>query len=141
MYESDEHGGAREDDPETSHEAAHSLDPTRLYGIIVKILLKIGPATTHEIADASDGIGWGSISPRMKKMEEKGLVYRTGEARADRGGKDRKPTNRKSIVWDLCSRRDMAAVAVPVAGEPPEDRRRVLAEMTQAELFGDRMRS
>lgn len=100
MRENEEHGGAREDDPETSHAAAHSVDPTPLQAIIYKILLRIGPATTHEIADSCN-IGYQTITPRMKQMVEKKLVYDTGKRRADPGGPNRKPTNRKSIVWDL----------------------------------------
>jgi hypothetical protein len=128
MYEDDEHGGAREGDPETSWAAAFSLDPTQLYAIIVKILIRIGPATTHEIADASGGIGWGSITPRMRKMVEKGLVYDTGERRADRGGKDRKPTKRLSIVWAL------SRPAEP-AGVPLSENRGPLPEMSQVDLL------
>jgi hypothetical protein len=104
MRENEDHGGARDTDPDTSHEAAHSVNPTPLQFTIAQILLRIGPATTHEIADACM-IGYQTITPRMKAMREKKMVYDTGFRRSDRGGPNRKPTNRVSIVWDLYSRR------------------------------------
>jgi hypothetical protein len=104
LYE-ETHGRARHTDPQTSHDAAESIDATPIQAVIVQILLKIGPATTHEIAD-SCRIGYQTITPRICNMVEKGLVYDTGITRADPGAHDRKATNRKSIVWDLCSRRN-----------------------------------
>ena len=113
MYENEEHGGAREQDPDTSHDAARKVRPLALQIRIVKILEYVGHGLiTHEMADLEKIVfhgqkphGWGSFSPRIKKMVEKGLLYDTGEKRKDRGGTDRGPSNSDSIVRDLCSRR------------------------------------
>jgi hypothetical protein len=89
-----EFGGARVDDPETSHTAAASVDPTPLHAIIATTLAT-APAglTTHEIA-ARCRIGYWTITPRMVEMKRKGLVVDTGQKRKGE-------SNRRSIVWAL----------------------------------------
>lgn len=101
-----ETGAARWSDPETSHQAAESIEPSHLQGIIMETLAKgpRGGMTTHEIA-AACGIGYQTITPRIKPMVAKGWVYDTGERRAWAGAPGSPPTTRMSIVWNLTSRR------------------------------------
>lgn len=109
-FDKEEHGAARWSDPETSHAAAESIKPSHLQGIIIETMAKgpRGGMITHEIAD-SCGIGYQTITPRMKRMVEKGWVYDTGERRCWGGGPGSPSTTRESIVWNLTSRREKEA--------------------------------
>jgi DNA-binding MarR family transcriptional regulator len=85
-------GGYRTTDPETSKEAARSIDPSKLERKILDVLQgRPGGLTTREMA-ANLGIDWGSITPRLKPMVAKGLVVTTDEKRRGNSG-------RRSIVW------------------------------------------
>lgn len=107
-----ERGAARWSDPETSHEAAESVATSRLQGIIIETLAKARTGlTTHEIA-RDCGIGYQTITPRMKALRFKGLVYDTGVRRFWTGSLGSPATKRKSIVWQLTALR---AVPVPDA--------------------------
>lgn len=89
---------ARREDPKTSKEAAASLTSKVLTAVEVSILDALSAAgqgglTTREIAEVAD-IDWGTVTPRLKPMEEKGAVTRTDELRAN-------PSGRRSIVWKI----------------------------------------
>lgn len=78
---------ARHTDPDTSKQAANETRgerAQRLQLICMRELFRC-TATTHEIADRS-GQGWGSVSPRMKQLEIKGFVEKTGEKRPSQYG-------------------------------------------------------
>jgi predicted transcriptional regulator len=99
----DDEGAARASDPSTSHEAAESLDVGRLQGVVLGTLAKARTGlTTHEIAREC-GIGYQTITPRMKGLCSKGLVFDTGLRRLWEGGPGSPATTRKSIVWQLTS--------------------------------------
>mgnify|MGYP003393521023 FL=1 len=72
---------ARNSDPITSDEAAELVHVEHVEGVIVRHL-KFWPAglTCIELA-GSTGLAMDSISPRMVKLEEKGLIYRDGTRR------------------------------------------------------------
>jgi len=113
MGPSEEHGAARRNDPETSHEAAESLDTTRLQGIVLDALREARHGLiTHEIAHRT-GISWGTITPRMKPLVKKKLVYDTGRRRSWYGSPGNPASTRMSIVWQL--------TALRVAEEPKEE--------------------
>ena len=87
---------ARRNDPATSKEAASSLSAEVLTKVEVAILGALRDAgdegcTTREIAEVT-GIDWGTITPRLKPMEEKGAVMRTDKLRMN-------PSGRRSLVW------------------------------------------
>jgi hypothetical protein len=86
---------SRSSDPGTSHEAAASLDTTRLRQIVLGTLETVYPdgLTSQEIGDRA-GIGRDTISPRMKPLEKMELVERNG-TRVPQGG------NKKQIIWCL----------------------------------------
>ena len=78
---------ARRSDPDTSHVAALTVDANRLEGLVVALLERNPDGLiVKEIASLLDIDKW-SISPRMKPLEEKGLVQRTADRRD------------RSIVW------------------------------------------
>jgi DNA-binding MarR family transcriptional regulator len=86
---------ARGSDPDTSHQAAEHVQrhtATRLERLALAAV-RANPAglTNHEIA-AVTGVVWNTITPRMKPLERKGLVY-------DSGLRRKGPTNRPCIVW------------------------------------------
>jgi hypothetical protein len=138
-------GGVRNTDPDTSHDAAASLsgsDISALQQLVIDTLrdayngrtarVKFTDGLiTHEIAWERD-IARDTISPRMKRLVDKGLVYDTGRRRAWDGAAGRPASTRMSIVWQLESLReeterrhaangkddDPATPAVPAAAVP-----------------------
>lgn len=70
---------ARATDPATSHAAAAKLDPKHLISRI-RVCLWMHPAglTTHELKDLLQ-VELVSVSPRMKPLEQAGLVVRDGK--------------------------------------------------------------
>jgi len=84
---------ARNTDPDTSHEAAHTVDATRLEAKVYATLKENGDLTSKEISIAC-GEEYCSITPRMVDMEIKGLVWRVGRRKNPN-------SNRSAIVWSL----------------------------------------
>lgn len=75
---------ARASDPEPSHEAADAATPyvTKTERAVVHAMRVLGrPCTAHEIA-ARSGIELVSVSPRMARLREKGVVREAGVQRA-----------------------------------------------------------
>ena len=72
---------ARRTDPATSHEAAQTVDTTKMENAVLSTLgLYRSGLTSKEIADLS-GFSLVTISPRMKPLEAKGKVVRTTDRR------------------------------------------------------------
>lgn len=83
---------ARHSDPETSHEAARSVDANALERIVLGAIKRLGGATIKEVA-LHTGQAEVSISPRFAPLRKKGLIRATG--------KRRNPGSRVSaIVWE-----------------------------------------
>lgn len=68
---------ARNSDPGPSHEAAQRVDVNKMEAAVMVALRANGPMTSNEISLAT-GIHQWTISPRMKPLEDKGLVERCG---------------------------------------------------------------
>lgn len=102
----DDGGGVRNTDPDTSHEAAASLtksDLSHLQDMVIGSLRADGKGQiTHEMARDCD-IGRDTLSPRMKSLVKKGLVYDTGRRRVWKGSFGRPATTRVSVVYQLTS--------------------------------------
>jgi len=83
---------SRNSDPITSDQAAEQVDVTALQQIVL-LCLRNWPSglTCREIAHSTN-LELGSITPRMRQLEEKGLIYREGTRRV--GG-----CRTKAIVW------------------------------------------
>ena len=71
----------RNSDPITSDLAAEGVDVTHLEDVVLRHL-RFWPdgLTCFELA-SSTGLELGSLTPRLKPMEQKGLVYREGTRR------------------------------------------------------------
>jgi uncharacterized membrane protein len=82
---------ARKSDPDTSREAAISLDLPHLERIVLKALMSGGPMTSNELADFLR-MPLVTVSPRLRPLADKGLIEDTELRRAGSSG-------RKSIVW------------------------------------------
>lgn len=82
---------ARASDPETSLEAALSVDMKGLEARVLRCLKEHGPATSEEVSNRL-GIALGSITPRFKRLFERGLAVRTEGRRPGASGKNR-------VVW------------------------------------------
>jgi len=74
-------GAFRADDPDTSRAAAAGVNTAVLEQTVLDLLGRVGPSTTHELADMSE-IQLVSISPRIAPLRRKGLVEASGEKRA-----------------------------------------------------------
>lgn len=82
-------GAYRWNDPDTSIDAAESIDATRLEGIVLATLARNpNGLTSEEIAD-DNSIRLASITPRMAPLVRKQLVLRTDEKRPGASGRDR----------------------------------------------------
>jgi hypothetical protein len=95
---------ARNDDPDTSHEAAASVPVTAMQETVLKTMRahrsEYDPPgmTTSEIGRLA-GLHRDSVSPRMKPLVEKEKVFNTGAKREGESG-------RRQIVWDLVAERE-----------------------------------
>lgn len=90
---------ARNTDPITSDLAAEAISPTnRLEEVCLRHLLFWPAGLTSEGLSDSTGLSLVTVSPRLKPLEQRGLIYRDG-TRANRSGK-------QAVVWK----------AVPVQG-------------------------
>ncbi len=83
--------------PETSLEAYHALTPEKLAGDYAKIInaLKVlGTATYEQISDFNGCREPNIISRRLKELESKELIFKTGEKRLTK-------RNRNAFVYCL----------------------------------------
>ncbi len=91
-----ERGAHRTDDPDTSVDAANSVDATALEAEVL-VAFRGTPAdygcTSEEAADFLH-MELGSVTPRFRPLEAKGYIYRTAERRPGKSGRNR-------IVWKL----------------------------------------
>lgn len=87
-------GAYRWSDPDTSKEAAESVDVNRLEGIVLATLARYPDGLTSEQIAVKNGIALGSITPRMAPLKRKEKVIRTDETRPGAGGSQR-------YVWKL----------------------------------------
>lgn len=98
---------ARRDDPWTSHEAASKVPVTHLQDIVLRALrpFPVTGLTTHEIEDLT-GLAAGSVTPRMKPLEDLGLVVRRLDAFGKVVARIPPGHKRKQTVWVLVSTRE-----------------------------------
>jgi hypothetical protein len=83
-------GLARHTDPQTSHEAAHAIDASRLELIILEEIKKAANGlTAEELGDRLPGIALNSITPRIAQMTRKGFIWAAGVRRARSGRNQR----------------------------------------------------
>ena len=80
---------ARASDPDTSHDAAASVNVARAEGRVLDCLRVVGKANNNEIAEYL-GCRVNASSPRIAPLCRKGLVRNSGLRR------------NRQIVWELC---------------------------------------
>lgn len=94
------HGAARKTDPQTSKDAAESINATELEMIWLDAIAKWGklpeyfPGLTTNEGCALTGLTQNSLTPRTAPLQRRGLIKDSGLRRAGESG-------RKSIVWML----------------------------------------
>ncbi len=84
-------GLARRSDPPTAHAAAAAVDANEREAEVLEEVREHGPGTSVTLAARMDLPPW-NVSPRMKPLEKKGLVYRRRVVR--------NPSGRWAIEWD-----------------------------------------
>lgn len=91
----DPHKLRRNEDPDTSDAAAHSVGEVRgrHFVVILQTLESHGPLTTEEISGRSS-LGYHAVARRMRELLEAGRVRLTGERRKNRSG-------RQALVWEV----------------------------------------
>ena len=84
-------GGARNTDPETSHEAAESIDTTALERIVYDTI-KMFPngCIGDDVVKMLPQFGIQTISPRYAPLLRKGWIVDTGEKRKARSGRSQR---------------------------------------------------
>ncbi len=90
-----ERGAHRHEDPDTSVDAANSVDATALEAeVLVAFRDWVKSGLTSEEAANWLKRELGSVTPRFRPLEAKGYIYRTTERRPGKSGRNR-------IVWKL----------------------------------------
>lgn len=82
---------ARNSDPQTSHDAATSVDVSRLQRICLEAIRGAVDGLTSEQLATVTGLPLVTVSPRLRPLAENNLIY-AGERRKNRSG-------RTAIVW------------------------------------------
>lgn len=79
----DGEGMARRTDPETSHDAAKSINTTRLEAEVLAAIRTFGDkgCIADEIEARLPHLQWCTLTPRFKPLLEKGLIEDTGDKR------------------------------------------------------------
>jgi DNA-binding MarR family transcriptional regulator len=90
-----ERGAHRTEDPDTSVDAAASVDATALEAEVLTAFRWSSKDgwTSEEVAEFLR-MELGSVTPRFRPLEAKGYIYRTTERRPGKSGRNR-------IVWKL----------------------------------------
>jgi len=100
-YEGEGDGGARQDDPDTSHDAAQSIRVTHLEDVVLRALCDAGKEglTTFELVDVT-GLSLVTVSPRLRLLVRKGRAYDSGHRL------ENPATGRRAIVWCSSFKKD-----------------------------------
>lgn len=108
--ESDDHeiGAYRYNDPDTSVEAAVSVDATRLEAIVLEAIRSCREkgATSSELV-ALTHMDWPTVTPRCRPLVRKGLIYDSGERRKGLW------SNRNQIVWKAVHLPPLKSQSIP----------------------------
>lgn len=81
----------RNTDPQSSADAAASINVENLLQQVHQCLIQHGPLTTEEISTKT-GLRLQTVTPRMVQLERKNWAARTDERRPG-------ASNRRRIVW------------------------------------------
>jgi len=79
-------GLARHTDPDTSHEAAASIDANRMEMIVLEEFMSAkNGLTAEELSDRLPGLPLNSITPRIAPLVRKGYLIPTGRRKFSSG--------------------------------------------------------
>jgi DNA-binding transcriptional ArsR family regulator len=82
---------SRTHDPQTSHQAARSIDTTRLEELVYETIREAGPRGTisDEVRNAlaHRDLSYSSVTARYAALKEKGLVELSGNKRPGKSGR------------------------------------------------------
>ena len=86
------HKLARTDDPQTSHDAAATVETSRLEKVVFDAICSFGDGgcISDEVRSllASMDLSYSSVTARYKSLHEKGLISYTGGKRPGRSGRN-----------------------------------------------------
>lgn len=74
-------------DPDTSVEAAESIDPTRLELMVLGAIRRLGPCISDEVREQFPGAAYSSITARYRALLDKGMIRDTGQRRPGKSGR------------------------------------------------------
>lgn len=79
----------RADAPETSVDAAHSVEATKLEGMVYQEIRKSGDAglISDDLIRKFDYLPYSSVTARFAALERKLMIVRAGEKRKGRSGR------------------------------------------------------
>jgi len=82
----------RTNDPDTSHDAAHAVDSTKLEGMVYEAIKKFGDngCISDQILAMHPTYPYSSITARFRSLLDKGFIVDTGERRPGRSGKSQR---------------------------------------------------
>jgi len=84
-------GGVRNSNPDTSVQAAHSLDVTELERVVYNVIKSFpNGCTSDEVMKVLPHYGVQTISPRYAPLLKKGFIVDTGERRMARSGRNQR---------------------------------------------------
>jgi hypothetical protein len=91
-FGTDPHMLVRTHDPDTSHEAAHSVDTTRLEGLVYETISRFGPqgCISDEVRALYPNYPYSSITARYRALLDKGFIVDTGLRRNGVSGRSQR---------------------------------------------------
>lgn len=78
--------------PDTSHEAAASIDTTRLEQMVYNTIKSFGPSgcISDEVIAKHPGFAYSSITARYKALSEKGYIVFSGAKKPGKSGRSQR---------------------------------------------------
>lgn len=81
----------RASSPDTSHEAAQSIDTTRLEAMVYEAVCAFsGGCIQDDVLSRFPGFPYSSVTARFRALLDKGLIVDTGERRKGRSGRSQR---------------------------------------------------
>jgi hypothetical protein len=79
----------RRDDPDTSHDAAKSVDTSRLEAMVYDAIKTFGETgcISDQIRDAFPNMPYSSVTARYKALMDKGMIVDTGKRKPGKSGR------------------------------------------------------
>ena len=81
---------ARLTDPDTSHAAAKTVDPTALEQLVYKTISEFPAGCIADDVVRKTMLRWDTVTPRFAPLIKKGFIYDTGERRRAASGRSQR---------------------------------------------------